>query len=329
MLVISMDPGRKVSFMAGFMDDSRFQVVAWGKVMIDSTRNFQPDSVLRNKWEANCMFPEPTCLAELISRFDGAATFVWEQQRGSLEWSVGEPFVAYIKSLGYAIDRTPPNEKFYRLGITKDKRQSIAYAAEYFQEACSELSDFLQGHPVGQVHDIADACLLAIMWLQEQHSVPLPKSPPLAESSGCHVASTLASIYRAINVNGRKGSNIARHMEVTARIAGSRAIFVRHPGPGSYVQLTRRLLRGQGVPSSEAADLRQFAEAVVTFIQHPFGGVSLDFNGLSLTIYKAKGNRNSASAVIPRDMKEAFMSVLIGRCGQRVSGSKCKAGNFS
>ena len=74
----------------------------------------------------------------------------------------------------------------------------VAYAAFkfYFEEKCSALPEFLKGYPVDQVHDdIADACLLAIMRLQENHPIPSLNSLAVSAPSARPVARVLASMY--------------------------------------------------------------------------------------------------------------------------------------
>jgi hypothetical protein len=93
----------------------------------------------------------------------------------------------YLKSLGHKIDCIQPNEMYYRLGVSKDKSQSIAYASAYFADSSPELVQDLTNRPVGEMHDVADACLLAIMWLEEHHHLPILNSLPSPVPSGCPI----------------------------------------------------------------------------------------------------------------------------------------------
>ena len=54
------------------------------------------------------------------------------------------------------------------------------------------------------------ACSVAIMFLQEQFGIPILDIPDLAAPSECLVAGTLAAVYKAVDVNSRKGANITR-----------------------------------------------------------------------------------------------------------------------
>ena len=252
--------------------------------------------------------------------------FVWEQQRGYLELCVGGPFVRHIKSLGIGINTLPPNEKHYRLAVSKDKLQSVAYARDYFADICPELVQYLTYNSVGEVHDVADACLLVIMWLEEHFRIPILNSPLRPVPSDCNVSQTLAIMHETADVNGRKGANITRRIEVTARIAASRARFLSSV-PQSFAprRLTRQFLRNLGMPPSEAADLCHFAFWAVNSLQAPFFGVALDvgvaldlkvLNKLSFSIFKVMGNKRSAAAAAAALINsskslEAFKSIMV------------------
>ena len=87
--------------------------------------------------------------------------------------------------------------------MSKNKEQSAAYAASYFKKTSPELAEDLTSRPVDKVHDVADACLLAIMWLQEHCSMPILNSQPCPLPSGCPVSKALSFSYAKANVNGR------------------------------------------------------------------------------------------------------------------------------
>lgn len=319
-LVVSMDPGRKVSFVAAAVYGSRPQVkvtlLAWGKVPIFVNPKFEPSSILTNPWEASrCFLEKPSSLRDLIVAFGGQPHFVWEQQRGYLDLCVGVPFGLYVNSEGHGMDIIPPNEKYHRLGVSKDKRQSVAYAATYFANQNPALSQYLTDHPLEEVHDIADASLLHIMWLEEHCHMPILGSLPRPAPSGCSISKTLASIYQAVNVNDRKGSNITRRIAVTARIAASSAKFlsrVPESSGSTCSRLTRQFLRNLGMPPSEAADLCSFFWMVINSIQAPFVGLVLDLDGITFSIYKVKGKKSAAAAAVVNC--EAFKSIMVYKC---------------
>ena len=315
-VVIAMDPGRKTAFVAITVEGQVLRVMAWGKVPLIVNPGFVPKSILHNPWdsEAKCMLAGPTSISELIVACGSTPQFVWEQQRGYLGLCVGDPFVRYIKSSGYKIWPLPPNEKYFRLAVSKDKKQSIAYAQTYFADISPELAHELVSRPVNEMHDVADACLLAIMWLEEHHRIPILNSTTNPQPSGCTVSGTLANMYEAANVNERKGANITPRIAVTARIAASRARFVSSIPSGlggSGRRLTRQFLRSLGMPPSEAADLCFFASRVINSVQAPFIGVKLDLNGLSFSIYKVAGNKKSAAAALQDCSLESFRSIMI------------------
>jgi hypothetical protein len=287
-------------------------VIAWGKVQIRVDPSFEPSSILQNPWEARSAITDEghSSILTLITSYGGKPQFVWEQQRGYLELCVGRPFVCYIKSLGHKIDCTPPNEKYYRLGVSKDKSKSIAYAAAYFANTSPKLVQDLTSRPVSDMHDVADACLLAIMWLEEHSHLPILNSQFYQVPSGCPVSETLAFMYRAANVNGRKGSNITRSIAVTARIAASTAKFLTSfPAIFAPIRLTRQFLRNLGMPRSEAADLCCFASSVINSLYAPFVGVAFDLGGLCFSFYKVKGNKRCAAAAL--DDTDAFKSIMV------------------
>jgi len=305
-----MDPGKRTAFVVIAVDGHVIQVIAWGKVSIVVNPKFEPSTILQNPWDARCILAGPSSLLKLIAAYGGKPQFVWEQQRGYLEFCVGGPFVRFLRSSGLEVDSISSNAKFFRLSVTKDKSQSVAYAAAYFADTSPELVQDLTGRPVGEVHDVADACLLAIMWLEEHCHIPILNSQPNPLPSGCAVSKTLALMYEAANVNGRKGANITRRIAVTARIAASRAKFLSST-PESCVphRLTRQFLRSLGMPSSEAADLCCFASRVINSLQAQFVGITLDLEGLCFSIYKVKGNKRSAAAALANG--EAFKSIMI------------------
>ncbi len=108
-----------------------------------------------------------------------------------------------------------------------NKKQSVEYAAAFFERTSPELAQELTIRPVDEVHDVADACLLAIMWLEEHCSIPILSSQPRPLLSGCPVSMALALTYAKVNVNRRKGAaNITRRIAVTERIAASLATFL-------------------------------------------------------------------------------------------------------
>ena len=154
MVVVSMDPGRRTAFVVLEVDGHEIQVIAWGKVLISESINpgFDPQSILLNPWEARCTLEGPSCLSELLAMYRNKPQFVWEQQRGFLELCVGAPFVRHIESSGKPIDKIPPNEKFNRLGVSKDKKQSVEYAAAFFERTGPELAQELTIRPVDEVH---------------------------------------------------------------------------------------------------------------------------------------------------------------------------------
>jgi hypothetical protein len=270
---------------------------------------------LQNPWEAKCSLEGPSCLAELLALYRNRPHFVWKQQRGYLELCVGGPFVRFVESSGGQIDKIPPNEKFNRLQevqVSNDKTQATAYASCYLKTKCPELAEELTSRPVDEVHDVADACLLAIMWLQEHCCIPILNSQPCPLPSGCPVSKALALTYAKVNVNGRKGANITRRIAVTARIAASRATFVSTiPKSGAPCRLTRQFLRSLQMPLSEAADLCWFSSWVINILLPPFVGVALDLEGLSFSIYKVKGTKKSAAAALADGSLEAFRSIMV------------------
>ena len=285
-----------------------------GKVLISESINpgFDPQSILLNQWEARCTLEGPSCLSELLAMYRNKPQFVWEQQRGFLELCVGAPFVRHIESSGKPIDKIPPNEKFNRLGVSKDKKQSVEYAAAFFERTGPELAQELTIRPVDEVHDVADACLLAIMWLEEHCSIPILSSQPRPSPSGCLVSKVLALTYAKVNVNRRKGANITRRIAVTARIAASRATFLSTI-PESCVprRLTREFLKSLRMPLSEAADLCWFASWVINTLLPPFVGVAVELEGLSFSMYKVKGSKKSAAAALAHGSLEAFTSIMV------------------
>lgn len=314
MVVVSMDPGRRTAFVVIEVDGHKIRVIAWGKVLISESINteFDPQSVLQNPWEGRCTLEGPSCLSELLAMYSNKPQFVWEQQRGFLELCVGAPFVRHIKNSGTHIDKIPPNEKFNRLGVSRNKKQSVDYAAAYFKRTSPELAQELTFRPVDEVHDVADACLLAIMWLEEHCSIPILSSQPCPLPSGCPVSKALALTYAKANVNCRKGANITRRIAVTARIAASHATFLSAiPETSTPRRLTREFLRRLGIPTSEAADLCWFSSWVVNILLPPFVGVAFDLEGLSFSIYKVKGNKRSAAAALATDSLDAFRSIMI------------------
>ncbi len=131
-MVVSMDPGRRTAFVVLEVDGHEIQVIAWGKVLISESINpgFDPQSISLNQWEARCTLEGPSCLSELLAMYHNKPQFVWEQQRGFLELCVGAPFVRHIESSGKPIDKI---DKFIRLGVSKDKKQSVKYAAAFFE----------------------------------------------------------------------------------------------------------------------------------------------------------------------------------------------------
>ena len=314
MVIVSMDPGRMTAFVVLEVNGHEIQVIAWGNVRISESISpeFDPQSILRNPWEARCTLEGPSCLSELLAMYSNKPHFVWEQQRGFLELCVGAPFVRHIKSSGKSIDKIPPNEKFNRLGVSKDKNQSVRYAAAFFEWISPELARELTIRPVDEVHDVADACLLAIMWLEERCGIPILGSQPSPSPSGCPVSKTLALTYAKVDVNRRKGANITRRIAITARIAASRATFLLTISEGSKPhRLTREFLRSLTMSFSEAADLCWFASWVISTLQPPFVGVAVDLEGLSFSMYKVKGNKKSAAAALAHGSLEAFKSIMV------------------
>ena len=156
------------------------------------------------------------------------------------------------------------------------------------------------------------ACSVAIMFLQEQFGIPILDIPDLAAPSGCLVAGTLAAMYEAVDVNGRKGANITSRIIITGRIAASRAHFIQSSYGGTALdRLTRAFLRALNMPASEAADVCRFASSVVNALSAPYVGVALDLDGVSFVLYKVKGSRGSYAAALPREMKASFKSLMV------------------
>ena len=321
LLVVSMDPGKRTAFVAIEVPvvNNLIQVIAWGKVTISVKPGFDPQSILQNPWEASCVIEGPTSLSELAALYFKKPQLVWEQQRGYLELCVGAPFVQSLNQNPDGsgvpktkIDKIPPNEKFFRLGVGKNKEQSVSYAVAFLKDKCPALVEYFTNHPVDEVHDVADACLLAIMWLEEHFSMPILKSQPCPLPSGCPVSKALALTYAKVNVNSRKGANITRRIAVTARIAASHATFLSLILEGSRPRrLTRKFLRRLEMPTSEAADLCWFATWVVNILVPPFVGVALNLEGLSFSIYKVKGNKRSAAAALANDSLDALKAIMV------------------
>ena len=86
-----------------------------------------------------------------------------------------------------------PSEKFYRLGVSNNKQESVKYASACFNPTCPPLADFLINHLLHETHhdDIADA---AIIHLEEHYGFPIFDVPDLPVPSGCEVAGTLTAI---------------------------------------------------------------------------------------------------------------------------------------
>jgi hypothetical protein len=102
--------------------------------------------------------------------------------------------------------------------MSKEKNQRIAYASAYVADTNQELVQHLTGLPVGEMHDVADACLLAIKWLEvHYHHLPVLHSLSHPVPSGCPVSEILACMYEAANVNRMKGTNITRCIAVTVQ----------------------------------------------------------------------------------------------------------------
>ena len=312
-LVISMDPGAKISFVAILVRKEILKVISWGKIPVDFTGNHlvHPVSVLCTAWEAVTIGQGASCLWGLLKLYNCRTSFVWERQRGYLDHFLGEPFVDFIRGAGYVVEIVSPSEKFYRLGVSSNKQESVKYASTYFNPICPPLADFLINHPLHETHDVADAALLGIIHLEERYGFPILDVPDLAVPSGCEVAGTLTAIYKVADVNGRKGANITRRMVVTARIAASRVQFVQTASSCSLHRLTRSFLRSLSMPVSEAADLCHFASAVVNSLKAPFVGITIDLNGVSFTLFKIKGNKKSYAAALPLDMLASFKAVMV------------------
>jgi hypothetical protein len=133
------------------------QVIAWRKVLICVDPNFEPSSILQNPWEARCILSEqePSSILNLITSYEGKLQFAWGQQRlhlperlpGFVRW---RSCCVLHQETRHRIACTQPNEKYYRLGVSKDKSQSIAYAAAYFADTSPELVQDLTSRPVGE-----------------------------------------------------------------------------------------------------------------------------------------------------------------------------------
>ena len=180
-LVISMDPGKKISFVAILITGETLTVVAWGKVSVAlADIGLHPASVLTTTWEAVSIGHQASCFLELIKFYSCKTRFVWEQQRGYLNIVLGKPFVNFAQSSGLAVECVSPSEKFYSLRVSKNKQEGINYVYSLVQEGCKHHQ---------QNHHNRDYCILhpELLWRNStgQADQCLPQGPQYASVQGC------------------------------------------------------------------------------------------------------------------------------------------------
>jgi hypothetical protein len=187
-------------------------------------------------------------------------------------------------------------------------------------------------------HDIADAALFTIMWMQEEFGIPALGMPAPMEASGCVLARRLADLYQRTKATCRDGSNVARRSVVANRIAASevRLLFsarILEAGPKFVLacgatelmpisnckdyglfSLTRENMRFTGMPISEAADLSQFARLCIAAMHPRATGLVLHFRGVALAMCKLWKAYDTKTVVkgtgVPTKMLGAFMAIM-------------------
>jgi len=173
LLVVGLDPGASSAFVAVEVKGlSSLEVAAFGRVPLNFSTGESAGELFGNAWalEWSKHGNNASSLQSLLCGHVHQRLVVIQQQRWYLWEHLFDATVALCKEQGYPIKVLPPSERFHRLGVSKDKAQTIT-AASAHAVGCPELQACLWGGVDG-AHDFADAFLLVVMALQETRSRP-------------------------------------------------------------------------------------------------------------------------------------------------------------
>mmetsp|Transcript_42233 Transcript_42233/g.82628 ORF Transcript_42233/g.82628 Transcript_42233/m.82628 type:complete len:349 (+) Transcript_42233:1311-2357(+) len=331
-LILALDPGRNVSFVAvRVTSPSRdgFRVAAFGKIPVTFSHGAQPSSPEQvislteheeSSWSSSSStnplllraIPDPQAASDAISA-------PWHKESSwSSSDSAGSLFelVSEHKRLGDGVLVVLEAQRGYLREHLSDPLQALMRTIGW---------DFCLMPPSERLHRLGvTSDKASVVRTQSSLGSSIPSlSAAISAPSGCEVASHIASVYSRSISSDKLGANASRIASCAATVAKSLLNVWVDAGSGanrSSTSLTRNNLRNMRVCSSEASDLCIFFRSLLKWAKGSNGQlafVELNHpNHGSVRLWAGKQNR----VVVQKGDLEAFFCIFVKKMAPAARG---------